>query len=487
MKKSILTSALLAVLALEPGAAHADLPDLGDIAQATMSQADEARIGRDAMRALRQEGAISDDPELNRYINDIGGRMASGAQIPGLTFTFFIVDDNSINAFAMPGGYVGVNKGVILATQSEGELASVLGHEMAHVTQHHIARMQASNTPNQLLLLGTLVAAALASRAGNSEAVFGTLNAGMGLSVANQLSFSRDFEREADRVGMRYLAAAGYDVREMPTFFQRLQQSERLNGGNAYAFLRTHPVTSERISEAENRAQSMPVRMRVSSTEYLLVREKIRSAMLEPAAGIKFYQSALARKLYLSEGAQWYGLARARLRQGDSAGARQALANARKLLPSDPMLFCLEADIARKAENWPQALSAYRAGLAAFPDYPPLIAREIDLLLQLGERDQALARIRNRQALTPDDPALFRLQAQAYADRDPLRYHAALGNALYFEQMYEAALEQYHLASQAKGDDFYLRSSIEARIRELEARLSDDKRNGDGRGAGAMQ
>jgi predicted Zn-dependent protease len=487
MNKPILTTFFLAALLLHSGAAHADLPDLGDISQATMTQADEARIGRDAMRALRQDGAISDDPELTRYINDIGGRMAAGVQIPGLSFTFFIVDDQSINAFAMPGGYVGVNKGLILATQSEGELASVLGHEMAHVTQHHIARMQANSTPNELLLLGTLVAAALASRSGNGEAAFGALNAGVGMSIASQLSFSRDYEREADRVGMKYLTAAGYDAREMPAFFQRLQQSERLNGGNAYAFLRTHPVTSERISEAENRADSTPVRMRANSIDYLLVREKIRVQQLAPADALKFYQSALSRKLYLSEGAQWYGLARARMLSNDYAGARQALSTAHKLLGPDPMLFGLDAEIARKAGNWSQALAAYRAGLEKYPDNAPLFDGEIDLLLQTGQRQLALNRIRDRQTLTPNDPALFRLQAQAYADNDMLRYHAALGNALYFEQMYEGALEQYHMASQAKGDDFYLRSSIEARTRELEKKLADDKRDGKDSGGGIMQ
>jgi len=488
MKRPILISLFLASLVFRAGAVYADLPDLGDVSQASMSQADEDRIGREAMRELRQDGAISDDVELNHYINDIGGRLALGVQGSGLTFTFFVVDDNGINAFAMPGGYVGVNKGLILATQSEGELASVLGHEMAHVTQHHIARMEAKSTPNQLLLLGTLVAAALASRAGNSDATFGALNAGVGLSVANQLSFSRDVEREADRVGMHYLAEAGFDARDMPSFFQRLQQYERLNGiGDAYAFLRTHPVTSERISEAQNRAQGMPVRMHVNSTSYLLVREKIRCQRLEAAAAIKYYQSAIARGLYLSEGAQWYGLARSFMASDDIAGARQALVKARKLLPADPMLFGLEAEIGIKSGNWSQALAAYRAGMTAFPDNAPLVDGEIKLLLQTGQREQALAHIRTRQELTPNDPVLFRLQAEAYAVRDPLRYHAALGNALYFEQMWEAALEQYHMVSQAKGDDFYLLSSVEARIQELEKRVADDKKDGVRTDGGVMQ
>lgn len=475
MKKPILTSLVACALLVAPGYALADLPDLGDVSAASMSASDEARIGSDAMRAMRQEGSVSDDAELQSYISRIGAQLAAGAQGTGLKFSFFLVNDPSINAFAMPGGYIGVNKGLLLAVQSEGELASVLGHEMAHVTQHHMARMQASSAPNQLVLLATIVAAALASRTNNSDAVIGTLNAGIGLTVSNQLSYSRDFEREADRVGMQYLAAAGYDVRDMPTFFQRLQQSEHLNGGDAYAFLRTHPVTMERISEAENRALSAPVRMRASSTAFYLVREKIRAQSLEPAAAVRFYQNALQRKLYLSEGAQWYGLARARLAGREFPAARQALASAVRLLPADPMLYGLDAEIARAAGDRSAAAAALRAGLARFPGNRALADDEVDLLIAAGNYPQALQRIRDLQLSRPDDPALFRLQSRVYADRDPLRYHAALGNALYFEQQYEAALEQYHLASQAKGDDFYLRSSIEARMQELEKRVAEDK------------
>lgn len=478
MRKPILASLLTLSLLLQAGSVRADLPDLGDVADTSMSQADEARIGREAMRAMRQEGSISDDAELNRYIRALGQRLATGAPTAGLSFTFFIVNDPSINAFAMPGGYVGVNKGLLLATQSEGELASVLGHEMAHVTQRHMARMQAGSASNQLLLLATVVAAALASKTNNADAVVGTLNAGVGLSVANQLSYSRDFEREADRVGMQYLAAAGFDVRDMPAFFQRLQQSEHLNGGDAYAFLRTHPVTVERVSEAQNRADSAPVRMLPSGTEYYLVREKIRVQGMDGGEALKFYQNTLSRKLYLSQGAQWYGLGRARMVAGDLNGARQALAEARRLLPADPMLFELEAEIGLKGQNWNQALAAYRSGLQQFPDNRALAEGEIDLLIQLGETGLALKQIKAQQLRAAGDASLYLLESKIYADRDPLRYHAALGNAMYFQQQYDAAVEQYHLASQAPGDDFYLRSSIEARTRELEKLLAEEKRAG---------
>lgn len=460
---------------MQPVALYADLPDLGEISDATMTLADEARIGRNAMRALREEGAIIDDTEVTTYLQTVGGKLAAGAQIPNLKFTFFGVNDYGINAFAMPGGYIGVNAGLILTAQSEGELASVIGHEMAHVTQRHIARGQAANFPNQLIMLATLAAAVLASKAGGGQAVVGTLNAGMGLAMSNQLSFSRDFEREADRVGMQYLAAGGFDVRNMPMFFERMQQVNRFNDNNAYAFLRTHPVTSERISEAQNRAENYPVKMKADATEFLLVREKLRIANMNPQEALKYYDSALTRRLFLNEGAVWYGVARARLAGHDVAGARQAQANARRLLPQDPMLFSLSADIEREAGKLGAALEVYHQGLTAFPDNPALVQGELAALIDSGERTAALAKVRTRLDRYPEDPELYRLQARLYADKDALRYHAALGNAYYFDRRLESALEQYHLAAKAKGDDFYLRSSIEARTRELEKLLKDEK------------
>jgi predicted Zn-dependent protease len=478
MKKQIIRVLFSLSLLLPVARVHAELPDLGDVSEASLSQADEARIGRDAMVAMLQEGVISEDAELTHYLNTLGSRLAVGVTSAGFSFSFFVVNDRSINAFAMPGGYIGVNKGLLLSAQSEGELASVLGHEMAHITQRHMARTQASGSSRQLTILATVAAAALASMSHNPDAVVGTLSAGVGLTAANQLAFSRDNEREADRVGMQYLAAAGFDVRNMPAFFQRLQQSEHLNGADTYAFLRTHPVTIERISEAQNRAASAPVRMLASSAAFFLAREKIRSENMQANEAVEYYQHSLARKLYLNQGAQWYGLAHARMASGDLAGAGKALSQARHLLEADPMLYGLDAEIALKARDWSHALQVYRAGLALFADNRALEEGMISLLIQHGDRAQALKEIKAQQERHPGEAWVYRQESKVYVDNDPLRYHAALGNALYYEQKYRAAAEQFHLASEARGDDFYLRSSIEARIRELDKRLADEKAAG---------
>ncbi|MBI3145023.1 MAG: M48 family metalloprotease [Pseudogulbenkiania sp.] len=474
--KTTLTAAALALALSGTVAAQIDLPELGDASSASFSPSQEVAIGRDVMNRLRESGDVLDDADVSAYLQDLGGRLAQAAQAPDLRFSFFAVNERSINAFAMPGGYIGVHSGLVLTTQSEAELASVLAHEIAHASQHHLARLKAASAPNQLWLLAALLAGALASRSGNSDAALGAINAGIGLSISSQLAYSRDFEREADRLGMQYLAAAGFDARAMPTFFQRMQQGNRFNDNNALAFLRSHPVTGERISEAQDRALAFPLKMRADSTAYLLVREKLRLAALGRDEALRYYQASLQSRQFLSEGAQWYGLSLARLAAAQPAAARTALAEARQRLPASPLLFTQQAAIERAERNWPAAQATYRQGLAAFPGYGPLLYGELDTLLDSGQREAALTRLRGLLSQHPGEPGLYRREAAVYADRDALRYHAALGQAFYYEQRYEAALEQFQYASQAPGEDFYLRSSIEARIRELQSRLKEERR-----------
>lgn len=452
-----------------------DLPDLGEVSDGSFTAADEARIGRGVVRAMRDADEIADDAEVTSYLNELGGRLAQPAATAGVNYSFFAVDDRSINAFALPGGYIGVNSGLILSSQSEAELASVLAHEIAHVAQRHMARMKAASAPNQLMVLAAILAGALAARSGNGEATIGVLNAGIGLSIQNQLSYSRDFERESDRLGMQYLASAGFDVRAMPSFFERMQQVNRHNDNNAYAFLRTHPVTVERISEAQNRSLGLPLKMRADSVDYLLAREKLRVSVQGADEAARFEQSALQNRQFLNEGATWFGLATARLAQRRPSEARNALSEAKSRLPGHPMLFALDAAIAREAGDKAAARAAYRAGRAAYPNNRALALAEIDFLLDAGERDAAAERLREALNKRNADAELYRLEARLYADQDRLRYHAALGNAFYFEMRYGAAMEQFQLANKAPGDDFYLRSSIEARMRELEKILREDK------------
>ncbi len=238
--------------AIEKSDPLANLPSLGDAGGTELSTNDERKLGELIMRDYRAFGAVTEDPDITSYITKLGGRIASAAGQSPSNFEFFLVADKSINAFAMPGGFIGVHTGLIANAQSEAELASVLSHEVGHVTQRHIARMFSQQKQTSLVSTAAFIAAILVA-ASNPQAAQGLAAAGAGYSIDQQLGFSRDAEREADRIGFTTLTKAGFDPQGMVDFFGRLQQSSRLYENNAPAYLRTHPLTTERISDIRNR------------------------------------------------------------------------------------------------------------------------------------------------------------------------------------------------------------------------------------------
>lgn len=487
MKPRALLCLLLSLSLLSsPVATQADallLPDLGDASQAALSPQAEQKLGRQIMGMIRESGEMLDDAEVELYINQLGRRLASASPELGPSFEFFPMLDPQINAFALPGGFIGVHTGLIYTAQGESELASVLAHEMAHVTQHHIARSIAQQGNNQLLAIaGILVAILAASVSKNTQVSAAAMNAGTGMAIQNQLTFSRDFEREADNIGMQILSRAGFDARAMPTFFERMQRVNRANDNQALAFLRTHPVTSERISAGQARSAQLPVRMVADSPAFLLVREKCRVWQLGPMEAVKFYQHALDNRQFNHEGAIWYGLAVARLKLGDTAGAQTALNEAsQRMAGGHPMLLSLGGDIRLRLNDYAGARTLFHEAARRYPDARYLAYGEVDAALAQNDQTGVAALLKPLSARYASDPALWQRVARQYADHDRLRYHQALGNAYYLQNKPSAALEQYQLASQAPGEDFYLRSSIEARIRELQTRLDEARKENGGK------
>ena len=210
--------ALLLSLALALPVQAYDLPDLGDVASSELSPAAERRIGEQIISQIRwRDAAYLDDPEVEEYLNRIGHRLAAVSNSPGLEFDFFVVNDPTLNACALPGGFIGVHTGLLLAAQTESEFASVLGHEIAHVTQRHIAQIVGKQSQSAMLMIASLLVAVLAARS-NSDVSQAAIAAGQAGAIQSQLGYTRAFEREADRVGLDTLDRAGLDVRGMPGF-----------------------------------------------------------------------------------------------------------------------------------------------------------------------------------------------------------------------------------------------------------------------------
>src|SRR5882672_10406494 len=272
------TLLLLAVLAA-PAFAGPDLPDFGSPADAALSKDREAQIGRGVMLQLRNAGVVIDDPQLTEYIGSLGSQIASHANNGDFRFNFFFVRDDQINAFALPGGFVGVNSGLLLATENENELAGVLAHEVSHVTQRHVARAMYDNQKTSVVSLAAMLAAILLGVAADAPAdvTQGAIMGAQSMMAQRQLNFTRANEHEADRVGMEVLSSAGFDPNGMAAFFEKI--GKRYGASTEYVpeLLQSHPVTSDRIAEGRERARQLPQTKHDDSVGYGLAKARLQA------------------------------------------------------------------------------------------------------------------------------------------------------------------------------------------------------------------
>jgi predicted Zn-dependent protease len=475
MRRSSILLAVLAATWLAPVVMAEGLPDLGDVSLNDFSPQMEKKVGESIMQEIRlKEPTYLGDPEVDGYLNRLGHRLVGHSDGARQEFEFFALRDNTLNAFALPGGFIGVHTGLIVATQSESELASVLSHEISHVTQRHIARNVSQQSQSYATTLLSLAAAILASRSGG-DAAMGALIAGQAAGVQQQLGYSRDFEREADRVGIQVLERSGYDVRGMGSFFERLQRSSRLYDNNAPGYLRTHPLTTERISDMENRIQAMPYHQVADSLDFQLVRAKLRSQEGAAQDAITEFQTQIEERKFSSEAAARYGLALAEVRVKNYAAADAQLAELRRLKIVSSMIETLAADLRLKQGDAPGAAKLLRSAASRFPRERAVTYALVEALLAAGQTQEALqVSIADLQAYTTDY-RMHGLQARTYAALGKrLQQHRAQGESYLLQGQLMPAIEQFELAQKAEDGDFYEHSQVDARLRTLKRQQAEE-------------
>ncbi len=444
------------------------LPDMGDSAGALISPQQEQEFGAAFFRSLHSRVAINQDPEIQHYIDSLGRRLASHSDTPGYPFHFFVVLDKTINAFAGPGGYIGVNSGLILLTESESELASVIGHEIAHVTQRHLYRaFEAAKRMTLPMAAATLAAILIGSQSpAAGQAALIAVQAG---SAQFQINFTRDNEKEADRIGMQILSKSDYDPRSMPVFFERLQQSSRFYGRNIPEFLRTHPVSASRIADTRGRAETYPYRQYPDSRGYTLAQAKLRvitaKTLDQPLKyfAIRQHQGTAWQKAVAS-----YGVALVRLKQRHF---KQAAAIADSLVqqyPQQPQFALLLAQTAMQAQHYQTALSHFHQSLRQFPNYQPLKLAYIQTLLYDNQPGQAKTLLENADDVLKNQPVYYQLLAKSHAALGhEAESHRYLAEYEYAIGQTEAAIMQLKLAKKAKDLNFYLNAIVEERLRQF--------------------
>ena len=443
------------------------LPELGETSQTTLSPLQERQLGESIMREIRADPSYLDDPPLTEYLNTLGYRLISSSDAPKTSLELFAIRDNEINAFSLPGGFIGVNTGLILLAQSESELASVLAHEIGHVTQHHIARILATQKWSLATSLASIAVAILAARSSpqlSQAAIVG----GQAAAVQNQLNFTREHELEADRIGFQNLNNAGFDVRAMPTFFERMQKAIRFAEGNAPSYLRTHPITFERIADMQNRVQTLPYHQVTDSQDFQFLRARLRAQEESPRDAMTYFESRLQEKKYSNEASQHFGLAVALLRAKNPERAEQELSQLRKIAQPSPLIELLAGEIKLAQGKVAEAAANCQAALKSYPQYRPLIYASSNTFLINHQPQEALKLISDQLQYYPQDYHLYLLQAKSYAVLDKkLLQHKSQAEAYYLLGNLQGAVEQLQIAQKSGDGDFYQLSAVEARLKEL--------------------
>lgn len=442
-----------------------DLPRIGEPADTAMSPMQEQRIGARIAAELYARDYILEDPEVTEYVAGLAWRLVASAEAEPPVLNVFVMKDTRINAFALPGGYMGMNAGAITTARNESELAGILAHELAHVTQRHIARTIEGTQTANLATWAAVLAAVIAASA-NPEVVVAALSAGQAANLQREVNFTRAHELEADRIGIRTMSRAGFDPQAVASFFVRLEQQSRLYGNQVPEFLRTHPVNTTRISEARSRAASLPTAKARDSLEFGLMQARARALTAErPSEAAEYFSARIGSG---PATADRYGLALAYARLGDYPRALATLQPALDAAPRQASINLLRARILLAQGKADEAEQTIAATLQHHPRYAPAILEYADSLITTGKPDAA------RQVLLSHEQALgtrmetYRLLAFAARDSgNTVEASYQMANYLFHRGNAAGAIAQLDAALRVNSISAQDRARLTARRTEI--------------------
>ena len=481
MKLKPLTLAL--ALGLFPTKQHAveiekiQLPDMGDSAGALISPVQEQELGAAFFRNLHAQTEINADLEIQQYIQAIGRQLAAHSDTPSTPFHFFVVMDPNINAFAGPGGYIGVNSGLILLTEAESELASVMAHEIAHVTQRHLYRqIEAASKMSIPTVAATLAAILVGTQSPQmGQAALMAIQAG---SIQFQIDFTRDHEKEADRVGMQTLSESNYDPRSMPTFFERLQQSTRYYGKGVPEFLRTHPVSESRIADTRGRAENYPYRQYPDSMGYLLAKAKLQVITTsDKKQAIQHFMALEQQGTPEQRAVARYGIGLAQLELLQYGQANQIFQQLAEQFPDQPAYIAALARTAAESRDYEKANQLFSKATQRFPSNDAIKIERARYLLKNGQAEQARQVLLSLSDSQKSQPFYYELLAQIFAElKQPGESHRYMAEHYYAGGQTEDAIMQIRLAKKEANLSYQLQAILDERLNFLLAEEEERKR-----------
>lgn len=512
------------------------LPDIGSSAGMVLGPTEQGEYGAMLLAQLRHYDYVLDDPLIDGWLRTLGTRLRASSDRPQQEFTFFMLKDRSVNAFATLGGYIGTNAGLVLTAGSEDEVAAVLSHEVAHVTQAHVLRSveraQKDSVPVLLAMLGAIAVASQAGGESADDAAMAAMMSAQGLMAQRQIDYTRSNESEADRLGIRTLARSGYEPDAMAAMFERMQALSRTNQGGERErlpdYLKTHPVTTTRISEAKERAEKLnrdTVRLttstpsgewtervdprqiqsagqapgtlnpllpaslqlpadsfsRAGNGQFAWARERLRvlSAITPQAALQEYNQLERAAPL---DAAQRYGRALALMLGGQAGAAAAGIAPLLASRPGDTWLELALAQAEFRAGKVRESDQRFESLLERMPTNRAVALTYAETLAERDSREagsRAQAILRPLAAAAGDDPVFQRTFARASEIAgDPVRAGEAYAEAAYLNGRAEQALVQLNTLRKRDDLDYYARARIDARIAAITPTVLELKRQG---------
>ena len=449
------------------------LPDLGSTSDNIINKVHEKKIRHQILAQAYSSKLVERDPELIFYINNLGSRLLKGVpELNSNNTTFFTIKDPTVNAFAMLGGIIGIHTGLLYAANSESELASVLAHEIAHLSQKHLPRIIEAQSKDTFKTSLAMVFALLLTRS-NAQMANAALQTATASAVQNTLDFTREHEKEADREGLLILNRAGFDERGAVSFFKTLDKANQFSVGAAPYFLRTHPITLDRISDIEDRLKDFPFRQVSDNPSFKFVKAKMKAFSGEPSDMVNIFTKNISNKSYGNESAENFSLAYAYLRDNQIDKAREILNKIIHLKNTSPTIIELEANILKREGKFQIVQSLYEKALFKKPNYQAYIYGLADVYIRMNDLDKAMSLIEKALLIYPSDSNLYKLLAKVHTKQKALYLeYKNLGEYFYFSFDLKESANQMSLAINAPDANFYDKSKAEQRLKEIKAEIA---------------
>lgn len=440
------------------------LPEIGVVAADALSLDKEMIVGDAVMRQMRGQAPLIMDPVLDEYLQDLGNRLVVYADNAKFPFSFFWVNNDAINAFAFFGGHIGVHSGLIHHSNSESELASVLAHEISHVTQRHLARSMQSQQRSAPLALASMLGGILLAIA-NPEAGMAALASGQAASAQRQIDYTRSNEQEADRIGITMLARAGFDPRAAASFFSTLNEQYRLVS-RPPARLLSHPLTESRVADARARAAKYPKVRVPSSQAYHLAKARIKARYtFSEHFSLEYYREAVNKQ---PSDAAYYGLALAYLRNQQPAEAQPIIDTLLSQAPENLFYLDVATDISLAQQRYDEAIDRLTPHLKRTPRNQVLVLNQANALIEAGRSEPAIKILKDYILVNDEDQMAYQLLTRAYEKaRDRKDMHQSKAEVLALYGAYQRAVDELQFAYNYTGENYLAKQKIRARIKQL--------------------